>query len=157
MVPIGTIGIVVAFAFVLFVRPVQTYFEQERLMDERTAQHEQILTVNGQLRAEVERLKTPDGIKEAAREQVGYINEGEQRLTVNTPEVVPTDLPAGWPYDIATEILATRSRPPDPIDDTSATDDAATDRLPTPASPASPSSGSSTTATSGTTPSTTAP
>lgn len=114
LVPVAAFGLVVAFAFVLFIRPVQTYYEQNRIIEERTTQYEQIATVIGQLEAEVERLKTPDGIKEAAREQVGYIDAGEQRVTINQTGQVPTDLPDGWPYSMATQILATRSASPTP-------------------------------------------
>lgn len=109
LIPVTTFGVVIAFGFVLFVRPVQTYFQQDRLIEERTTQYEQIATVIGQLETEVNRLKTPEGIKEAAREQIGYINEGERRVTVNQTGQVPTELPAGWPYSMATQILTTRA------------------------------------------------
>ena len=39
-------------------------------------------SANAQLAAEVSRLQTPDGIKEAAREEVGYVGVGEIRISI---------------------------------------------------------------------------
>jgi len=64
---------------------------------------------NAQLAADVNRLQTPDGIKEAARQEVGYVGIGEQRISVlGTPDA-PVALPAGWPYDAITQIVAVRA------------------------------------------------
>ena len=64
---------------------------------------------NTQLAAEVNYLQTPDGIREAARAEIGYGNLGERRLTVTPAPDAPITLPAGWPYDGVTQIVAVRT------------------------------------------------
>ncbi|HUF99076.1 MAG TPA: hypothetical protein VMM60_13180, partial [Ilumatobacter sp.] len=62
--------------------------------------------------AEVQRLKTDDGIREAAREELGYVEAGEQRSTIVDTDIVPTALPVGWPYDLVSGIVALKSGQP---------------------------------------------
>ena len=52
---------------------------------------------NAQLAAEVNRLQTPDGIKEAARDEIGFVQRGENRVTVLPAPEAPVDAarPAG--------------------------------------------------------------
>ena len=98
-----------ALAAALFVLPVQTYFGQDARITDRSEQLEQLEKVNADLRTEVERLGTDDGIREAAREELGYVSQGERRETILELPDVPTDLPAGWPYDLVTDIVALRT------------------------------------------------
>ena len=59
--------------------------------------------------AETMRLETADGIREAAREDYGYVELGEERATVLPMPALPIDLPDGWPYNVVTEIIDTRT------------------------------------------------
>jgi cell division protein FtsB len=108
---LGVVALVIAgaIAAALFVLPVQTYFEQDEALAQRQAQLNQLEAVNAELQREVDRLRTDEGVREAAREEIGYIEPGEARHSVLELPDLPTDLPAGWPYDLVTGIIAVRS------------------------------------------------
>lgn len=109
---LAAVAIAGALAAALFVLPVQTYFGQDARIDDRSDQLQQLEKVNADLRTEVERLRTDDGIREAAREELGYVSEGERRETILALPDVPTDLPVGWPYDLVTDIVELRGGTP---------------------------------------------
>lgn len=111
---VAALAVAGAFAASLFGIPVRTYFGQDETMAERTGQLDKLRAVNADLEAEVQRLGTDDGIREAAREELGYVEEGEQRSSIIDNNVVPTVLPVGWPYDLVTGIVALRSAAPAP-------------------------------------------
>ena len=104
--------IAVALAAAIFVLPIKTMFDQSDQIAERTDQLSELQAVNNDLRSEVARLKTDDGIKEAAREQLGYVEPGEIRQSILDFPPVPTDLPDGWPYSLFSGIVAVRTNPP---------------------------------------------
>ncbi len=108
---LGVIALVIAgaIAAALFVLPVQTYFGQNEVLARRQEQLDQLDAVNYDLQREVDRLETDEGIREAAREEIGYVDAGEVRQSVLDFPDLPTDLPAGWPYDLVTAIIAVRS------------------------------------------------
>ena len=60
---IGALVVGVALAAAVFVLPLQTWFDQDDALDERQAQLDELQRVNGQLSAEVERLRTDDGVR----------------------------------------------------------------------------------------------
>ncbi len=103
-----------ALAAALFVLPVQTYFAQDERIEQRAEQLELLELVNADLRAEVERLRTDDGVREAARVELGMVQEGELRQSILDLPAVPTDLPAGWPYSLVSGIAEIRRNPPPP-------------------------------------------
>ena len=76
---------------------------------QRQEQLDQLDAVNSDLQREVDRLGTDDGIREAAREEIGYVDAGEVRQSVLEFPDLPTDLPDGWPYDLVTAIIAVRT------------------------------------------------
>lgn len=110
----GLVGTVIAAALIasLYVLPVKSWMQQRK--DLQTKQNE--LTVlnnaNAQLAGDVNRLQTNDGIKEAARQELGYIGVGEERISVLSTPNAPLTLPAGWPYDTIAQIIAVRSAAP---------------------------------------------
>ncbi len=110
------LGIAAALAAALFLLPIRTYFEQEDRVEQRSDQVAELEAVVADLRSEVDRLRTGDGIREAAREQLGYVEAGEIRETVLDYPDLPTDLPDGWPYSMVTEIMELRRNPPAPVD-----------------------------------------
>ena len=59
------IAIAGALAAALFVLPVQTYFGQDERLEQRRDQLAQLEQVNDDLRLEVKRLGTDDGVREA--------------------------------------------------------------------------------------------
>ena len=110
------LGIAAALASALFVLPIRTYFDQHDRIEQRTEQVTELESVVADLRSEVERLGTSDGVREAAREQLGYVEAGEIRESVLDYPDLPTDLPDGWPYGTVSEIMDLRRYPPPPAD-----------------------------------------
>jgi cell division protein FtsB len=106
------VGIAAALAAALLVLPVQTYWEQDDVLERRAEQLAQLETVNADLQAEVDRLATDEGVREAAREEIGYVDAGEARRTVMDAPPLPTDLPDGWPYLQVEQIIAMRTTGP---------------------------------------------
>lgn len=108
LLAVVALGIAGALAAALFVLPVQTYLGQDERIAKREEQLAQLQEVNDDLRAEVDRLRTDDGVREAAREELGMVEPGERRETVLELPGVPTVLPEGWPYSLVTGISNVR-------------------------------------------------
>ena len=108
----AAVAVAGAFAAALFGIPVRTYLGQDETMAERNDQLAKLQAVNADLEAEVARLRSDDGIREAAREELGYVEEGEQRASIVDTNVVPTVLPIGWPYDLVSSIVALKTVSP---------------------------------------------
>ncbi|TDT15577.1 cell division protein FtsB [Ilumatobacter fluminis] len=102
------LGIAGALAYALFGIPFRTLFEQDERIAERTEQVDELEAVVADLRSEVDRLNTEDGIREAAREELGYVETGEIRESILDYPDLPTDLPNGWPYSVVNEITTVR-------------------------------------------------
>ena len=105
------VAMVIAAALVasLFVLPVKSWLQQRDDLARKQNELAVLSDANAQLAADVNRLQTPDGIREAARQEVGYVGLGEQRISVLSTPNAPVTLPAGWPYDAITQIVAVRS------------------------------------------------
>jgi cell division protein FtsB len=103
---IGTI------AAAVFILPLGTWFDQGEQLDQRQAELDELQRVNGQLAGEVERLGTDDGVREAAREEIGFVEEGDQRSTILPLPPLATTLPDGWPYNVVSQIFAVRTAGP---------------------------------------------
>lgn len=100
--------ILIAIVGALFVIPVKSYVRQQDAIAVKKAELAALEQVNAELADEVTRLQTPDGIAEAAREEIGYVREGEIRLTVLSAPSAPLTMPAGWPYDAVAGVLTVR-------------------------------------------------
>jgi hypothetical protein len=107
----GISALVVAGAIgaALFGLPVRTWFEQDDQLRRLDHELSELQSVNAELQNEVDRLQTPAGVAEAAREELGLIEAGERRQTVAGWPLLPADLPDGWPYSAAEQIIAIRS------------------------------------------------
>lgn len=106
----GLVALVVAVAIgaALFGLPVRTWFEQDDQLRRLDGQLADVQTVNAELQSEVDRLQTEAGIQEAAREELGLIPAGEDRQTIGGWPLLPADMPDGWPYLAAEQMLAVR-------------------------------------------------
>lgn len=93
----------------LFVLPVKSWRQQRDDLARKQNELAVLSNANAQLAADVNRLQTPDGVKEAARQEVGYVGLGEQRISVLSTPNAPLTLPTGWPYDAIAQIVAVRS------------------------------------------------
>jgi cell division protein FtsB len=101
--------IAAALAASLFVLPVKSWLQQRDDLARKQNQLAVLSNANAQLAADVSRLNTPDGIKEAARQEVGMVGFGEQRISVLSTPNAPVTLPTGWPYDAISQIVAVRA------------------------------------------------
>ena len=107
----GISALVVAGAIgaALFGLPVRTWFEQNDELRGLDHELDELQSVNAELQSEVDRLQTPAGISEAARTELGLIEAGERRQTVAGWPLLPVDMPDGWPYSAAEQILVLRT------------------------------------------------
>lgn len=99
------LAVIATIAFAVFVLPIGTWRDQSVDLEQRNAQLTELRRVNGELDAETRRLETSDGIREAAREDYGFVEPGEQRASVLPMPALPTDLPDAWPYNVVTQII----------------------------------------------------
>ena len=108
---LGAAGVIVAVAIgaALFVLPVKTWLAQDDKIDALQRQVDATESVNGDLQQEVNELQTDDGIRAAAREQLGYQEFNERRQTIVGVPDVPSDLPDGWPYGPVEQIIKLRT------------------------------------------------
>lgn len=111
---LGVLAVVAVLGAAIFILPIGTWRDQDVDLTQRQAELDELEKVNGQLAAEVDRLQTDDGIREAAREEIGYVEQGEQRSTILPLPALSTDLPDGWPYNVVTGIIAARTAGPAP-------------------------------------------
>ena len=106
--------VIATLAMSVFVSPISTWRDQDIDLVQRQQQLDELQRVNGDLQAEVDRLRTEDGIRESAREDYGYVERGEERSSILPLPDLPTDLPDGWPYNVVTGIIAANAAGPAP-------------------------------------------
>jgi cell division protein FtsB len=109
LLTLGGLVLITAIVAALFVLPVNTWLQQRSDLADKQRRLDVIAAANDQLTGEVARLQTEDGIKEAAREVIGYTEVGEVRISASPAPEAPLTLPAGWPYDAVSQIIAVRS------------------------------------------------
>ncbi|MFZ8917502.1 MAG: FtsB family cell division protein [Ilumatobacteraceae bacterium] len=105
---LGMILIVGSFANSFLVLPVKSWFGQRTEFEDRSAELEALQEATDRLQTEVDRLNTPEGVEDAARDELGFVMVGENRRTVVGDASAPVDLPWGWPYDLVEEIVRVR-------------------------------------------------
>jgi cell division protein FtsB len=105
---VGFLVVVFSFGNSFLVLPLTSWFGQRTEIDSRQAELDTIKKATDELQTEVDRLKTPDGIQDAAREELGYVIAGEARQQIVGDSAAPIDLPAGWPYDLVTQIISVK-------------------------------------------------
>lgn len=107
---LGAVGALIALAIgaALFVLPIKSWMHQRNDLTVRTDELSTLNAANAQLQTEVDRLQTDEGIREAARTEIDYVPNGEKRITVLATPAASTALPAGWPYDMVSSIIALR-------------------------------------------------
>ncbi len=101
--------VVVAGCMSLFFFPLMDFVTQRSAIAERNSEFNALADANEQLQTEVNALRTPEGIRNAARAQLGYVLPGEQRLSLVPMPKLPTKLPPIWPYTLITDILTVRT------------------------------------------------
>ena len=99
------IGIVVA----LFVLPMRTWLSQRGSVADKNEQFGAFENINDALQEEVDTLKSPEGMQEAIRTQLGYLSLDEKRVPLLEMPKAVNDLPDKWPYSVVTNILQVRT------------------------------------------------
>lgn len=105
---VGFLVVVFSFGNSFLVLPLTSWFGQRTEIDSRQTELDTIKKATDELQTEVDRLKTPDGIQDAAREELGFVVAGEARQQIVGDSAAPIDLPAGWPYDLVTQIISVK-------------------------------------------------
>ena len=132
----GAAVIVAALAASLLVLPVRAWLNQRTELAERARELATLEAANRRIEAANARLQTPQGVEEAARNDLGYLEIGEQQLTVLPAPATGDLLPGRWPYTIVTEIFSVRAA--DAAATAAAAAAAATTPAPTPAETSTP-------------------
>ncbi|MFM9084812.1 MAG: FtsB family cell division protein, partial [Actinomycetota bacterium] len=101
-------GVLAAFVFTRFWMPTRDYFSQRTALAQKQAEYDALADANEQLQVEVNELQTPEGVRRAARDHLGFVMPGEKRLKLLPPADLPVDLPAQWPYTLVTGIVTVR-------------------------------------------------
>ena len=106
---VGAVIVATAIGAALFGLPVRTWFDQNDEVRSLDRELDELQAVNAELQSEVDRLQTDAGVREAARDELGMTEWGEQRQTATGAPALPSDLPNGWPYDAAEQIITIRT------------------------------------------------
>ncbi len=106
--PVGALFIG-AVSLALFVIPTRTWTSQRSAVAEKNEQFAAFEDINDSLQDEVDVLKTPQGMQEAIRSQLGYLLPSEKRVPMLEMPRATADLPDQWPYTVVTNILQVRS------------------------------------------------
>ncbi|HRB01773.1 MAG TPA: septum formation initiator family protein [Ilumatobacteraceae bacterium] len=109
VIALGAMVITAALVAALFVLPVKAWLRQRDDIAVKEKELSALDQANAELSDEVGRLQTPEGIEEAAREEIGYVQRGEIRLTMLPAPPAPITMPSGWPYDTIARIVAVRT------------------------------------------------
>jgi cell division protein FtsB len=108
IIALAAVVITAALVAALFVLPVKAWLRQA---DDISAKQKELAALddaNAKLGNEVDRLNTPEGIAEAARQEIGYVRRGEIRLTMLPAPAAPLTMPSGWPYDTLAKVIDAR-------------------------------------------------
>jgi len=112
LIAVVAVAVFAALVAALFVLPVQAWLRQEDEIVAKRQELEVLSEANRKLGVEVDHLATPEGAKEAARDELGVVGPGEERISVLPGQTGPLPLPAGWPYDTINQIVAVRAAAP---------------------------------------------
>lgn len=105
---IGLLVVLASFLNSFLLAPGRTWFGQRDEISAREAELATIQAANDELQKDIDRLQTPAGVEDAAREELGFVMAGEERQTIIGDAEAPLALPTGWPYDLVTQIVGVR-------------------------------------------------
>ena len=77
--PLGVV-LVIALAVTMFVFPVRTWLHQREVLAQRESEYRAYEDVVETLQDQILYLKTPEGLRDAIRTQLGYLQPNERRL-----------------------------------------------------------------------------
>jgi cell division protein FtsB len=95
----------VGFAALVALFPTRTWLDKRAEAEATEAELRSIVEENTELAQRIDALMTDDvAIEEAARRDHNMVRPGEEPFRMLAPPV-PSDLPAGWPYDTLRELV----------------------------------------------------
>jgi hypothetical protein len=101
---ISILGLTVTFLVV----PIRTWMAQRDMVDVRSDQYAAYEEVNDALQDEIDALRTPEGVRQAVRDQLGYLLPDERRVPLLEMPNASVTLPARWPYTVVASIVSLR-------------------------------------------------
>ena len=101
---VAILGLTVTFLVV----PFRTWMAQRDMLETRSGQYAAYEEVNDALQDEVDALRTPEGVRQAVREQLGYLLPNERRVPLLEMPNASVTLPARWPYTLVASIVSLR-------------------------------------------------
>lgn len=104
----GVALVLVSFGNSFVLLPAKSWLGQKDEISYRQQELEVMKRATDQLQIEIDQLQTPRGIEQAARSELGYVMKGEKRQVLVGSATAPLDLPAGWPYDLVSQILTVK-------------------------------------------------
>jgi hypothetical protein len=102
---IGAILVVISFGNSFIWLPAKSWMGQRDESAGRQVELDTLRQASEQIQKEIDWLKTPAGIESAARSELGFVMKGEKRKVLIGSATAPLELPAGWPYDLVTQIV----------------------------------------------------
>lgn len=104
-----------AFAAALLVLPIRAWVNQRNAIETTSQELADLEDANSVLQADVERLRTREGIQQAAREELGVVQPKERAFRVLELPDLGANFPDGWLYPtiqtLMTERVATLGSP----------------------------------------------
>ncbi|MEN9286349.1 MAG: hypothetical protein RLZ29_1652 [Actinomycetota bacterium] len=101
---VAILGLTVTFLVV----PLRTWMAQRDMVETRSGQYAAYEEVNDALQDEIDALRTPEGVRQAVREQLGYLLPNERRVPLLEMPNASITLPARWPYTLVASIVSLR-------------------------------------------------
>lgn len=94
------LAVLVLFVGVLLVAvfPTRTWWDQRSETAEAEAELAEVRAERERTAALIETLETPEEIARRAKEELGYVNPGEEAFAILPAPVDPIGLPDGWPF-----------------------------------------------------------
>jgi cell division protein FtsB len=108
LLAVGATLVVLALAAALLVLPFRAWLNQRAELEERKTELVALQQANAVIAAENARLQTPQGIQEAARDDLGFLGEGETGMAVLPSPPAGEILPPHWPFTMVGDIWGTR-------------------------------------------------
>lgn len=102
------IVVVLGLTITFLVVPLRTWLSQRDLVESRSSQYAAYEEVNDALQDEIDALRTPEGVRQAVREQLGYLLPNERRIPLLEMPDASVTLPARWPYTMVASIVTLR-------------------------------------------------
>jgi cell division protein FtsB len=82
LIAITIIGLSVVLAVVMLYPVAREYYLIMRENDRLSAEHQAVVDRNEKIKQQIENLQTPEGIEDHAREEFGWVREGEEAVNI---------------------------------------------------------------------------